>query len=144
MENGSVSYEFFYDPKTAAAHPAMDRLAFLIQPSGVSLHRVTDGRYDVTNVSPDNTVEATRVLPEGQQIPLRSKEWNQVKLSVKGDTATLELNGTRICEQRLEATNHRTFGLFRYADSAIGAQCCDAGRLAKGRSARATALTLIH
>jgi hypothetical protein len=119
MENGSVSYEFFYDPKTAVAHPAMDRLAFLIQPSGVKLHQVTDGRYDVTNVSPDNSVEATRVLPEGQQIPLRSQEWNQIKLSVKGDTVTLELNGARIYEQRLGPANHRTFGLFRYADSAI-------------------------
>ncbi len=119
LEGGSVSYEFFYDSKTAAAHPALDRLAFLIQPAGVSLHQLTDGRYDVTNLSPDNTIEVTPVLPDGQEIPLRSGDWNQIRLSVKGDTVSLELNGTRICEQRLEAVNRRTFGLFRYADSAI-------------------------
>lgn len=119
LEDGSVTYEFFYDSKTAAAHPTLDRLAFLIQPEGVSLHQVTDGRYDVTNFSPDNTFEVTPVLPDGQQIPLRSGNWNQMKLSVKGDTVSLELNGTRVCEQRLDAVNRRTFGLFRYADSAI-------------------------
>ncbi len=119
LEDGSVSYEFFYDSKTAAAHPALDRRAFLIQPTEVALHQVTDGRYDVTNLSPDNTFEATPVLPVGQRIPLRSGDWNQIKLAVQGDTVTLELNGVRICEQRLEAVNRCTFGLFRYADSAI-------------------------
>src|SRR5690606_22175532 len=35
VENGSIEYEFFYEPGRLEAHPAMDRLAFLLRPEGV-------------------------------------------------------------------------------------------------------------
>ncbi len=119
MEDDAVTYEFFYDSKTAVAHPALDRVAFLIQSGGVALHRVTDGRYDVTELSPDNSFEVSPQLPDGHPLPLRSGDWNRIRISIRADFVTLELNGERICEWRAEAMNCRTFGLFRYADSTI-------------------------
>ena len=94
MEDGSVSYEFFYDSKTAAAHPALDRLAFLIQPAGVSLHRVTDGRYDVTNLSPDNTIRQSPLFfrmanrfRSDQEAGIRSSSRSKETRSLSNSTA---------------------------------------------------------
>ena len=44
VEDGSIEYEFFYDPGVVETCPALDRLAFLLQPSGVREHWITDGR----------------------------------------------------------------------------------------------------
>ena len=46
----------------------------------------------------------------------RPRAWNRLKLSLAGDTVTLELNGAVVYERPLEPTNQRLFGLFHYAD----------------------------
>ena len=116
VEDGSVEYEFLYSPGKATAHPALDRLVFLINPDGVKIHWLTDEKYDFTAVPPDNAINEPQNRRGPESLPLKPGEWNRAKLSITGDTASLELNGVLVYERKLEATNQRTFGLFHYAD----------------------------
>ena len=116
LEDGTIEYEFYYQPGQADVHPALDRLAFMLEPAGVRVHWATDGKYDRTGADPMNrfTEAANRRGPE--QLPLKPMDWNRLRLTLRGDEVSLELNGQLIYQRVLEATNQRTFGLFHYAD----------------------------
>lgn len=116
LEDGSLEYEFWYEPGESVAHPALDRLCFLLDPAGVKIHWLTDGRYDQTNMTPDNMVTepANRRGPE--RLPLNPVAWNRIKLTLNKDTIDLALNDELIYQRTLQATNQRVFGLFHYAD----------------------------
>lgn len=144
LEDGVMTYEFFYDPTArfeappenrfgasakpigrrvpgqTMVHPALDRMVFLLQPDGVKLHWLTDGRWDRTGLMADN-VDMTRPVdgrPAGSKgpIPLKVEAWNALKLSVTGDQLTIELNGEVVATCAIDPTNLRQFGLFHYAD----------------------------
>ena len=116
LEDGEISYEFFHDPGKSMVHPALDRLAFLIDSDGVKVHWMTDAQHDRTGLPPENaTVEADRRRGPASP-PLRPNAWNKLKLALVGDTVTLTLNDVLLYERPLEPTNQRDFGLFRYAD----------------------------
>ena len=116
LEDGSIEYEFYFEPGKAMVHPALDRLAFLIQPDGVALHRVTDIPYERAGLEPGNvTVEPSR--RRGPASPtLRPNAWNRLKLTLSGSVLTIALNDAIIYERPVESTNARTFGLFHFAD----------------------------
>ncbi|MCA9057326.1 MAG: DUF1583 domain-containing protein, partial [Planctomycetaceae bacterium] len=117
MEDGTIEYEFRYEPGEFAVHPALGRLAFLLQPDGMRLHWITDDRYDATDVAPENSFVPERW--EKRPLPLRAGEWNRLQLSVVDSTVAINLNGSPICELTLPATisgSRRVFGFFRYAD----------------------------
>jgi hypothetical protein len=116
LEDGEVSYEFYYEPGKVLAHPALDRLTFLLDPDGVKVHWLTDAQHDRNGLVPDNaTVEAdTRRGPAS--LPLKPNTWNALRLALAGDRVTLKLNGEVVAERTLEPTNQRTFGLFHFAD----------------------------
>jgi Tol biopolymer transport system component len=116
VEDAVIAYEFVYVPGQSLAHPALDRLAFLLDPDGVKVHWVTDGAHAAAGSDPTNrTVEIDhRRGPE--TLPLRANAWNQIKLVTRGDVVELMLNGQLIYERPLEPTNQRTFGLFYYSD----------------------------
>ena len=129
-EDGSVEYDFFYQPENVHTHPALGRLAFLLNSDGVRLHCIADSPFDQTDLPPDNALEAAGQvfnlsekqkewdsnLSPNAKLPLRSGDWNHVKLSVAGDMVVLELNGRQIYDGALAATNTRTFGLFHFAE----------------------------
>ena len=71
----------------------LDRAAFLLSPSGVRVHYLTDGAYERNGLTPDN---AEPLASSGKELALREKAWNHVKLAVKKDVATLFLNGKQI------------------------------------------------
>jgi hypothetical protein len=116
VEDGAIEYEFYYEPGQVLAHPALDRLAFLLTPLGVRIHRITDGRYDRTEMTPDNIFDEPQNRRGPAMLPLRSGEWNRLKLSLVGETVSLELNDQLVYARALEPTNRRTFGLFYYSD----------------------------
>jgi hypothetical protein len=119
IEDGSVEYDFTYEPGETEAHPALDRLAFLLTPNGVRVHWITDARFDRTNVSPGNAFDEPENRRGPTRLPLRSGDWNHIKLAIVGRMATVELNGQLVFERELEAINRRTFGLFRYAETEL-------------------------
>lgn len=114
--NEEVEYEFYYEPGKTLVHPSLDRLTFLIDPAGIQIHWVTDGRYDQLRIDPGNrTTEPSHRRGQGP-FPLRPNEWNRLKLVVHDNAAAVTLNNQLIYERPLEAGNQRTFGLFHFAD----------------------------
>jgi hypothetical protein len=108
LEDGEVSYEFEFLPGQAGVHPALGRLAFLVEPDGVKIHRLGD--------SPDNLPNEPNSRRGPTEIPLKPNAWNRMVLSVAGDTLTLRLNGEVILERPIEPTSSRAFGLFHLID----------------------------
>lgn len=111
LEDGTIEYEFFYQEGKSAAHPAMDRMCFLIQPDGVKLHWLTDGIYDRTDLAPDNVQRLGPALTS-----LKDKAWNKLRLTLVGDDLQVVLNDEVVVQQTLNIHNQRRFGLFHYAD----------------------------
>lgn len=118
VEDGEVSYEFFYEPGKAATHPALDRLTFLLEPDGVRIHWMTDDALERTGLDPANAVVEPDARRGPATLPLKEKEWNRVVVSIVGDLATIRLNDVEVYSRALEPTNRRSFGLFHYADEA--------------------------
>jgi hypothetical protein len=118
LEDGRIAYEFFYDPAgQVMVHPALDRLAFLLEPDGVRVHRLTDGAYERSGLAPDNILDGPENRRGPTSLPLEPGAWNRLAAEIKGDKLILELNGRAIFERTLEPTNGRAFGLFHYADA---------------------------
>ena len=65
VEDGSFEYEFFYEPGAVETCPVLDRLAFLLDPSGVREHWITDGRHGPAESGPDNVAD----LPKNRRGP---------------------------------------------------------------------------
>lgn len=136
MEDGEISYEFFYDPDAKVAeprdnqqqvftaantnwlpgqvsvHPALDRMVLMLEPGGVKLHWLTDGKYDRTRVSPGNMAP----LDSKKPLLLKKQEWNAVRVQVRGDELTLVLNGETVLRHPIEPTNQRHFGFFHFVN----------------------------
>jgi hypothetical protein len=114
IEDGTIEYEFYYEPGRSLVHPALDRLCLILSPSGIDLHWATDGRHDPTDLEPDNRYHE----PQHSREPLHliPSAWNRAVLSVRGDVVEFSLNGRRTFVRPLEPTNQRTFGLFHWSD----------------------------
>ena len=116
LEDGEITYEFYYEPGKAMVHPALDRLTFLLEPDGVKIHWMTDAQYDRSGLKPDNAA----VEPDNRRgppsLPLKPKDWNRLNLSTSGDRVALRLNGVEIYSRAIEPTNQRIFGLFHELD----------------------------
>jgi tetratricopeptide (TPR) repeat protein len=114
VEDCEVEYEFFYEPGKMEVHPAIDRVAFLLRADGVQVHRLTNAQYDRTGLASDNATP----LDGSQPLALKERDWNKVKLRLAGSDVVLEVNEAQVGRAKLEATNERALGLFRYADAA--------------------------
>lgn len=116
LEDGTIEYEFFYREGQLNTHPAMDRLCLLMKPDGIRVHWLTDGKYERTELAPDNeTIEPkNRLLPD--TLPLMNETWNKVQFSLQGDTIEVSLNSKPVYRRQLESTNLRRFGFFHFAE----------------------------
>ncbi len=116
LEDGQIAFEFYFDPGKEMVYPALDRLAFLIEPDGIKIHRLTDGAHERSALAADNACEEPQSRRGTGSIPLKAHAWNRLSLRVAGDRLTIELNGQPILERPIEPENQRTFGLFHFAD----------------------------
>jgi hypothetical protein len=116
LEDGVFEYDFYYEKDKTLVHPAFDRLAFILDPDGVKLHVITDGPHERSGLKIGNLSEepANR---RGGKLPLKDKSWNTMRLTLKGDTLSLNLNGEDIYQRTVEPTNQRLFGFFHYTDA---------------------------
>ena len=116
VEDSVVDYEFFYAPNETHVHPALGRMAFLLEPDGVKLHWLTDAQWERSGVAPDN-VDANPEYRRGPAtLPLKKDEWNHLRMTVTGDTVQLKLNDVDVYESPIELTNQRQLGLFHYVE----------------------------
>lgn len=114
-EDGTIAFEFFHQPGQTTTHPAIGRTVFLLTDQGVKLHELTDGRFERTDLRPDNA----KILDDADSktLPLLTNQWNRVEVIRSGDTITVVLNGQSVCEHPLtEATDSPQFGIFHFAD----------------------------
>lgn len=114
VEGGTVEYDFFYRRGQSEVHPAIDRLAFLLEPGGVRIHWITDGNHDRSGLDPWNTTLEPENRRGPETLPLIENQWNRIALNLENDNVQLSLNGQLIYERKLEPENRRTFGLFHY------------------------------
>ncbi len=115
-EDGTIDYEFFYRSGEVHVHPALDRLAFMLLPDGVRVHWITDGKFERTELTPDNLFDEPGHRRGPGTLPLLENGWNRVRLALAGDVVELSLNCELVFVRPLEPTNQRTLGLFHYAD----------------------------
>ncbi len=114
LEDGTIEFELYYVPGEFEVHPAVGRVALLLQPTGVKQHKLTNARWETADLRPDN--EAA-VEGAADAVPLKANDWNRVAVSVQKDLLTLTVNGTEVAKYTLtEPAAERFFGLFRYAD----------------------------
>lgn len=116
LEDGSIEYEFYYERGMCEAHPVLGRLCLILAPAGVKVHWLTDGPFDRTDLAPDNLHDEPENRRGSGPLPLRDNNWNQLRLTVHGDTVDLLLNNELVYQRNIEPTNQRHFGLFHYAD----------------------------
>ena len=116
FEDGTVEYEFFYEPGRVMTFPALDRLAFIINPGGVRIHWVTDERFDPSEVAPENIMTEPQNRRGPETLTLKVSDWNRMRIAITGETVSLTLNDQLIYQRALEPTNTRHFGLFYFAD----------------------------
>ena len=114
LEDGTISYEFYYEQGRSCVSPALDRLAFLMNASGVKTHVVTNGRLDRLSQRPDNLsahADHTGIVP-----PLIDQSWNRLQIQTIGNTVRVRVNDTLVVDRPIPESNARTFGLFHYSD----------------------------
>lgn len=116
VEDSVMTYDFFYVPRQTMVHPALGRMAFLLDPAGVKLHWLTDSLWESSNLTPGNESVFQDQRRGPATLPLKDSDWNRLQLTLKGDTVTLRLNDVDVYETTLPLTNQRQFGLFHYAD----------------------------
>ncbi len=117
LRNGDIlTYEFFYQPGQVMVHPAIDRLAFLLEPEGVRLHWMTAGSSDLSGLAADNVADEPENRRGPKSLPLKPGQWNAVKITLDQSKLTIALEGQPIYERNLEPHLGRQFGLFHYKD----------------------------
>lgn len=111
-----IRYEFYCDPGKVMVHPALDRLAFVVQPDAVRLHWLTEGAADWTGLSSTNVAED----PVGQlaagRLPLKERAWNTMVVAVDDGRMTLTLNDVPIYRRTLPPDASRRFGFYHHRD----------------------------
>lgn len=113
LEDGVIEYDFFYEAGKTEIHPALDRAAILLSPTGVKLHYLTDGPFDRTGLAPGNVTD----LPgASDKVPLKDKAWNHARVELVGDVMSVTINDQPVAKYTLEPTNQRHFSLFRFSD----------------------------
>lgn len=116
MAGDRVEFEFYYDPGKVSAHPALDRLAFLITSDGVAEHWITDGPFDRSKLRPDNITVVSDYQRHEGKLPLKPSQWNHLELQLVNDAVQISLNDQLVYERPLDSESDRTFGLFHFAD----------------------------
>ncbi|MBI1344868.1 DUF1583 domain-containing protein [bacterium] len=110
-----LDLEFFYVPGESVTHPALDRLAFLLEPQGVREHWLTDSRYDRTGQSPKNVQDRAEYRRGPAALPFIVNDWNRLRVKLVDQQVQLSLNDQLIYERPIDPERMQTFGLFRYA-----------------------------
>ena len=120
LEDGTIRYEFFYEPGKVLLHPAIGQYSFLLTPDeGVLLHELTDRRFDQRGKLAANRTR----LSEAQlvaKLPLQTNAWNTMEVTVDGAVVTLRLNTVDVFRWNHPQQRNRHFGLFHYRDQTEG------------------------
>ena len=104
LEDGTMTYEFYYEPGKALVHPALGRMVFLLEAGGVSIHWLTAGKYDRTGLDPGNATLEPDHRRGPDRLPLKPRDWNRLELTLTGTLVTLRLGGAVVVRASARAT----------------------------------------
>ncbi len=113
LSGESLSYEYFYNKDQLDVHPALGRLAFLIEAEGVRLHWLTDASGEWTGLPDDNAIIEPLNRRGPRNLPLKNAEWNSVTLKLTDDIITVSLNGEEIYQRSVDLVTNRHIGFYR-------------------------------
>jgi len=119
IEDGSVEYEFYYEPGRVLAHPALDRQAFLLEPDGIRIHSISNEAYGRSASASGQLDRSARLMPARSPaipLPLKSRQWNRLRLAIIGKQLTIALNGSDVFAGHVESSCSRHIGLFHFTD----------------------------
>ena len=105
LEDGDISYQFFYQAGDSTVHPVIGDSILLLGPKDVQLHSTASIEKR------DEPLESHEAA-----LPFREGQWNEVQVSLRGDAVQFTLNGQTVHDVSLDDANRRTFGLFHFAD----------------------------
>ncbi|MEZ6088363.1 MAG: DUF1583 domain-containing protein [Pirellulaceae bacterium] len=121
LDKESIAYEFMHRDEAAIVHPAIGRLAFLLEPGGVRLRWITTGPSDWSGLEMDNAALEPLYRRGPRPLPVKEGEWNQVRVKVENGDVLVHLNDELVYRRPLESQADTTFGLYR-ASRASGAK----------------------
>jgi hypothetical protein len=113
LDGESVSYEFKYSPDELLVHPALGRMAFLIESGGVKVRWLTDGANEWTGLPIDNALLEPLSRRGPRPLPLTEGDWNKVTLARADGKATLTLNDEVIYQRPIDFGGDHKFGFYR-------------------------------
>ncbi len=114
LEDGEISWRFFYAAKDRNVFPVLGDTAFLVEASRQpSVHRVKGSRWETAESDFDSAglTPADVILGEPELI---ENQWNHADLQIIGDRAILKVNDKAVMEQVLSDDNDRTFGFLHW------------------------------
>ncbi|WP_345682688.1 DUF1583 domain-containing protein [Novipirellula caenicola] len=114
LEDGVIEFETWYEKDKFEVHPALGPNAYLISPSGIRLHRLTNAQYEASDLNPGNE---SPLPASATEVPLKEKAWNKIRMTLKGDALTISVNDVDVAKVAVEVViNERQFALFRYSN----------------------------
>lgn len=116
LDGESISYEFEYSPGKVLVHPALGRLAFLIESGGVRVRWMTAGINEWTGLPLENALLEPLSRRGPRPLPLNEDSWNKVTLTRESGKATLTLNGEVVYQRTIDFGGDHTFGFYRGRD----------------------------
>ncbi|MEX1042272.1 MAG: DUF1583 domain-containing protein [Pirellulaceae bacterium] len=112
LEDGEITFETYYEPGKFEIYPALGGIAYLLEADGVAKHRMTEARWETSGRDHGNREPVSDTAP-----PWKQQDWNQVRLVLRDDQLSIEVNGTKVHEAEVtEPASERFFGLFRYTE----------------------------
>lgn len=112
LDGETVSYEFFHEDGKTTVHPALGRLAFLMETGGVRMHWITDNDNEWTGLAADNAVVEPLNRRGPKTLPLKNADWNLVTVKLNEGKVSLSLNGEEICERPIDDISNHHIGFY--------------------------------
>ena len=111
----TIAYEFFNRADELEVHPAIGRLAFLLEPGGIRIHWMTDGALEWTGLPEDNATLEPLNRRGPRPFPLKENDWNAVSVSLTDGKIEITLNESLVYSRKLTEgqTSSEKFGLYR-------------------------------
>lgn len=113
LDGETITYEFFYQADQTVVHPAIGRLAFLLEPGGIRIRWITDGALEWTGLPEDNATLEPLNRRGPRPFPLKDGEWNSISIARSEGKIDVSLNDSPVYSREMEDNLGRKFGLYR-------------------------------
>ncbi|GAA5509546.1 DUF1583 domain-containing protein [Novipirellula caenicola] len=113
LEGEKVQYEFMYNGDGTIVHPAIGRLAYLLESGGVRVRWITSGETEWTGLQSDNAAIEPLNRRGPRTLPLKENQWNVVTIKRFGGKCHITLNDELIYQRADDFDVAPQIGLYR-------------------------------